>query len=278
VGTALDGGRHPATEQNVLTLMEVTLSPTLPPIVRHVAAVCASLSTRAHRPEAQRELVESGGREDGARVLSACGEWRLRHQGGKDELSGKQVRSLPQRAWSTAGKRAGVQAHCSTYAMEQRVLCGALRCVYVMGVFLAGVDRYIPGKETVYSPLFTVRGHMFQPALAAQVDNDLRMYILSRPKDAVPPAVRQLLMPEGDAQWPGGNTAADNRIPFYPMNTAGQPFYEADIQPLDPAALVSVVFPVLPSRSTCKPIRRPLTHGGHVRGESHAGASAGSLL
>ena len=74
-----------------------------------------------------------------------------------------------------------------------------------------------------------------------QVDNDLRMYILSRPKDAVPPAVRQLLMPEGDAQWPGGNTASDNRIPFYPLKAkdgAGLAFWEADIQPLDPAGLV----------------------------------------
>lgn len=94
-----------------------------------------------------------------------------------------------------------------------------------------------------------------------QVDNDLRMYILSRPKDAVPPAVRQLLMPEGDAEWPGGNTAADNRIPFYPMQTAGamssaEAFWEADIQPLDPAALVSVVLPVLRLHTK----RRPLSH------------------
>jgi hypothetical protein len=65
-----------------------------------------------------------------------------------------------------------------------------------------------------------------------QVDNDIRMYIMSRPKESVPPAVRQLLMPEGDAEWPGGQTASDNRMNFYPRREedgAGQPFWEADI-------------------------------------------------
>jgi hypothetical protein len=30
-------------------------------------------------------------------------------------------------------------------------------------------DRFIPGKDNVYSPYFDVFGHMFRPALTAQV-------------------------------------------------------------------------------------------------------------
>jgi len=91
------------------------------------------------------------------------------------------------------------------------------------GNFLHG--KYIPGVDNVFSAYFDVPGHVF----AGQFDADFRMYLLSRPKLAVPKEARALLMPEGDDMWAGGD--GSNRMQFYPKeaSSSGQPFFEADI-------------------------------------------------
>lgn len=89
--------------------------------------------------------------------------------------------------------------------------------------FLHG--KYIPGVDNIFSAYFDVPGHVY----AGQYDADFRMYLLSRPKLAVPKEARMLLMPEGDDMWPGGD--GSNRMQFYPKEASlnGQPFFEADI-------------------------------------------------
>lgn len=93
-------------------------------------------------------------------------------------------------------------------------------------------NKFIPGSDNVLSPHFKAPGHQFYSlADPAIVNDDVRMYLLSRPKFAVPDVVRQLLMPEGDEAWPGG--AEGDRSPYYPKtNTDGSQFWETDIAPV----------------------------------------------
>mmetsp|Transcript_22646 Transcript_22646/g.43266 ORF Transcript_22646/g.43266 Transcript_22646/m.43266 type:complete len:346 (+) Transcript_22646:80-1117(+) len=96
-------------------------------------------------------------------------------------------------------------------------------------------NRFIPGNDNVYSPYFYAPGHLFHGTSSVHVvDDDFRCYIMSRPKNAVPASVRKLLMPEGDALWPGGD--GSDRSPFLPKTPeagAGQAFWELDLDPMD---------------------------------------------
>mmetsp|Transcript_39034 Transcript_39034/g.54242 ORF Transcript_39034/g.54242 Transcript_39034/m.54242 type:complete len:310 (-) Transcript_39034:413-1342(-) len=90
-------------------------------------------------------------------------------------------------------------------------------------------NKYIPGNDNILSPYFRDPGHMFEgtPAPAA-VNLDFLYYMMSRPKQAVPDSVRQLLMPEGDAAWPGGE--GGDRTAFYPKTLVpGAAYWESDI-------------------------------------------------
>ena len=51
-------------------------------------------------------------------------------------------------------------------------------------------NKYIPGNDNILSPYFTQRGHMYLSTSDAEVtDFDMKAYIMSRPKQAVPEAV-----------------------------------------------------------------------------------------
>lgn len=93
--------------------------------------------------------------------------------------------------------------------------------------FLDG--KFIPGNDNVFSAYFDVVGHEFRDHL--NIDSDFRMYIMSRPKLAVPKEARALLMPEGDDQWPGSD--GSNRPQYYPKEAvSGTPFFEQDVDAL----------------------------------------------
>lgn len=92
-------------------------------------------------------------------------------------------------------------------------------------------NKYIPGNDNILSPYFTKRGHMYLSTSDAEVtDFDIKAYIMSRPKQAVPEAVRHLLMPEGDSAWPGGE--GGDRAPYYPKTEVqGSAYWETDLDP-----------------------------------------------
>jgi len=95
-------------------------------------------------------------------------------------------------------------------------------------------SKYIPGNDNILSPYYQVPGHLFAEADPAAVDvlnADFRLYLMSRPRNAVPDASRQLLMPEGDDAWPGGQ--GGDRTPYYPkIMLPGQSYWETDIDPI----------------------------------------------
>merc|ERR1719223_2042536 len=92
-------------------------------------------------------------------------------------------------------------------------------------------NKYIPGNDNILSPYFTQRGHFYASTADDEITSfDMKAYIMSRPKHAVPEAVRHLLMPEGDAAWPGGE--GGDRTPYYPKNQAeGTAYWETDLEP-----------------------------------------------
>eukprot|EP00976_Prorocentrum_cordatum_P086132 1186383-Prorocentrum_minimum.AAC.1 len=59
-------------------------------------------------------------------------------------------------------------------------------------------NKYIPGNDNILSPYFTKRGHMYLSTSDAEVtDFDIKAYIMSRPKQAVPEAA-VVLFAEGN--------------------------------------------------------------------------------
>jgi len=91
-------------------------------------------------------------------------------------------------------------------------------------------NKYIPGSDNVITPYLPDAGHMFKPGTREQALKDFRHYLLTRPLKAVPIAVRKLIFPGNDDQWPGGGPGAD-RTPYYPKTgvTAGT-YWENDIE------------------------------------------------
>jgi len=91
-------------------------------------------------------------------------------------------------------------------------------------------NKYIPGNDNILSPYFIQRGHFYVSTSTDDItDFDLKAYIMSRPKHAVPESVRHLLMPEGDAAWPGGE--GGDRTPYYPKDQAeGTAYWETDLE------------------------------------------------
>lgn len=90
-------------------------------------------------------------------------------------------------------------------------------------------NKFIPGSDNVISPYLKTLGHQFYSLADPDVINDdFNMYMLSRPKFAIPDVVRQLMLPEGDSAWPGGGDG--DRSPYYPKkNPDGAQFWETDI-------------------------------------------------
>jgi len=92
-------------------------------------------------------------------------------------------------------------------------------------------NKFIPGNDNILGPVFTRPGHIYtHKEDESQTNEDFKMYLMSRPKYAVPEEVRKLLMPEGDGSWPGG--VGGNRSAFYPKKPSAQKFWETDVEPI----------------------------------------------
>jgi len=127
-----------------------------------------------------------------------------------------------------ARKKHGVVVHRSAPATECVIPDG---CVILPSKQRFLTNKYIPGNDNILSPYFTQRGHMYLATSDKEVtDFDMKAYIMSRPKSAVPEAVRHLLMPEGDSAWPGGE--GGDRTPYYPKTEVeGTAYWENDLEP-----------------------------------------------
>ncbi|KAK3238097.1 hypothetical protein CYMTET_51868 [Cymbomonas tetramitiformis] len=106
--------------------------------------------------------------------------------------------------------------------------------------------KWIPGRATIpqstiiltraksffrFPGVSRIQGHYFRFSSAHAMVEDFITYILTRPRDAVPPPVRKLLLPDGsdhNHHWPGGIGAQRER--YYPPGMAPpRDFNESDV-------------------------------------------------